>query len=60
MDKCEHTYLYQESIRKNYRNGRNSTIYKKTDIYYCTKCLQQVEKIKQLDVMDNDQIPCWY
>jgi hypothetical protein len=46
MISCEHKYVYMETVKSDKHDGR-LIHYKKVDRYFCEKCLDQKDKIKE-------------
>lgn len=54
--KCEHKWIHQSSHYQRESNGYNDH-FKKLDIYYCEKCLEQKEVTKEEYARE---APLWY
>jgi len=56
---CSHKWVHRETIRKKKPNGRYNFIFTKIDYYFCEKCLDEKEKCKSADCMEESP-PEWY
>jgi hypothetical protein len=60
MSDCRHTWVYQESYYGNDANGQGVITYTKTDIYYCSKCLELREAEKCEKRYRDQSPPDWW
>lgn len=59
MSECIHKWVFRESTRRKEDDyGYRQALYKKTDFYYCEKCLEEVQKDKSECKMEGP--PDWY
>lgn len=61
MSNCEHKWQYKYSIRDRRPQGHMSVMIKKIDVYYCERCLDNIEKIvKEIELFRGDNHPQWW
>lgn len=47
MDKCEHRWIFMETVRQPGYSGYGSRDWKRIDRFYCEKCLEFKERIQK-------------
>lgn len=57
--KCDHLYLALDSIFRQ-KIKRNQTVFQRTDIFFCQRCLVQTEVKKEDLKSDADVMPDWF
>ena len=56
-DKCEHKWVYLDSVKRNEDSGAYQIHWTKTDRFFCEKCLEQKQVTK--DEWSRER-PAWW
>jgi len=56
---CDHDYKHIETVKKSELKNYSMT-YTKLDRYYCSKCLDEKEKIRKEERLSHEKLPEWW